>query len=475
MHHVLLTAVIVVASTLTGFSQKNKGEIPEVKYRRSSLHNILIQGGSYESSSTVEGAFTKAPFPDKYNRHKLDLNTLERSQYELTTEEREALGIKKTKGGEYAKSLGSIASGGIADMNSGEIPHEIDKFIADHNLGRLLVEQWYARDDQGMFHMDTIMKRGQYDASALDEEIASGAKRADAILSDAGEELIDKTFVIFHKLHFVENEKLAGPIKDAAIKAASAIPNALLSSAAIKAAEVTYNNTKDGYTVFTTSHLYKLNWNDTVAAIFYNTHWMYDTDSEEQKEAKKKAFEASDIFKLNYIGKAKASTVVIKGMFSRKSDTETIELATIRNVDDVYSKLQKKYDVFKVKTPIYSVGPITARIGMKEGLTGGEKFEVLEQVQDPETKKTTYKKKGVITVDKKLIWDNRQTEVPEKPKSEMTPEELESLIDRALLGEDVDPPAETTEEVNEAALLGATTFKGGSKKLYPGMLIRQLK
>ena len=79
----------------------------------------------------------------------------------------------------------------------------------------------------------------------------------------------------------------------------------------------------------------------------------------------------------------------------------------IRNIDKGYTKLQKEYDVFKTKTPIINNDPIEAKIGMKEGLEGGEKFDVLEQVWDKHTQTTIYKKVGQVKVDKKNIWDNR--------------------------------------------------------------------
>ena len=85
---------------------------------------------------------------------------------------------------------------------------------------------------------------------------------------------------------------------------------------------------------------------------------------------------------------------------------------------------------------------------MKEGLEGGEKFEVLEQTMNSKTGLTEYESKGKITVDKDLIWDNRYN-----------------------IG--TDPmPGDSTAAVRPP--LDRTTFSGG-KKYYPGMLIRQLK
>ena len=74
-----------------------------------------------------------------------------------------------------------------------------------------------------------------------------------------------------------------------------------------------------------------------------------------------------------------------------------------------YVKLQKNYDVFKTKSPFYEIdskGKVcTAKIGTKEGLVGGEKYEVLIP-KFSRSGGTKYSRKGIIKVDKKSIWDN---------------------------------------------------------------------
>jgi len=106
-------------------------------------------------------------------------------------------------------------------------------------------------------------------------------------------------------------------------------------------------------------------------------------------------------------------------------------------------ELQKRHDIFKSKTPILSIDPITASIGMKEGLNGGEKFEVFEQYLDQDTGKTNYDKIDIIKVNKKMVWDNRFT-------NSLSNDENDSDI-------------------------RVTHFKKGKKALRPGMLIRQIK
>jgi len=83
--------------------------------------------------------------------------------------------------------------------------------------------------------------------------------------------------------------------------------------------------------------------------------------------------------------------------------------------------------------------PITAQIGLKEGLEAGDKFEVLEQTLDANGK-TGFNKVGVIKVGKS-IWDNRYM-ADQDPKNE-----------------------------GQAKFTTFTKVSGGA--FYPGMLIKQ--
>jgi len=103
--------------------------------------------------------------------------------------------------------------------------------------------------------------------------------------------------------------------------------------------------------------------------------------------------------------------------FTKKTEEELIEKATIKAIDAVIVKLQKNHDEFKTKTPLYSGEPITAKIGLKEGLTEKSKFDVLEQRQD-KNGKTEYVVVGSLKVDdSQPIWDNRYGADEENPNS----------------------------------------------------------
>jgi hypothetical protein len=161
---------------------------------------------------------------------------------------------------------------------------------------------------------------------------------------------------------------------------------------------------------------------------------------------RKLKFDNTSLFELEYIGDENSRSLVTFSLKEKRSDEKIVEIATIRNLDAIYSKLQKSYDVFKTKTPLYTGYPITAKIGLKEGVEGGDKYEVLEQVLD-EQGKTKYVRKGIIKVDKNHIWDNRFNPCEEQSEDN----------------------ASTDMQIKDYTL-----FEGGDN-YYAGMLIRQIK
>jgi len=416
--------LLLVALSIIGLIGVVSAQTADVKYRRSSLHTMLVETEEFAQKATIVKAFSAAPFPDKYNDHSLAEKTFDPKKYPLAAEE-----TTKENGKEMSESK--------------QIPLQINKYLKDNKVANKMVAKWFNRQADGSFDMNLISERGSYDATQMAANIAKGSARGVSSLSDAGIELIGNTFIVVSKFNFVSNEVVAAGVREAAKVAATNLSVAALQQAAIKAADAVYEKTKEGYSVWATAFLYKLTWNDSIEAVFYQDLWMDKTVLDPKK---KEAFDKSDLFGLEFVGDEKASTLVTFSMGEKKTEDQIIEKATIRTVDAVYAKLQKKYDVFKPKVPLLTGVPITAKIGMKEGLEGGEKFEVLEQVIDPATGKTSYNSKGTITVDKKLIWDNRYNAADEV----------------------------VTAPVDGTPVVEATTFSGG-KKFYPGMLIKQVK
>jgi hypothetical protein len=438
--HLLLIAIVCSSFTTTLKAQKND-EMKKIKYRRSSLHTILMESENFPKKDTVIKAYNNAPFPDKYNNHTIGSKTFSPKDYPITDEERIAANTKKSLGTQIMNSFAAAATADIIDKNAADKPLIIKKYFEKNKIPNKIVAKWFNRREDGSFNMELIAERGFYNATEMEASVAEGTARGTASLADAGEELLKNTFVVVSRLNFVSNESVARVIRDIAKEQAKNISNDIGRKVAMLAAEKVYDKAKEGYSVWTTAYLYQLEWNDSIAAVFYNNLWMGKSNID---AVKKEAFDNSDLFKLNFIGTQSANSLVIFSLKENRTEEQIVKLATIRNIDAVYAKLQKEYDVFKCKTPLYTVDPLSAKIGMKEGLEGGEKFEILEQTINEKTGLTEYKCIGNIKVDKKNIWDNRYN---------------------AALNSEIENPE-----------LEATEFKGRSKNsYYPGLLIRQLK
>jgi hypothetical protein len=120
-----------------------------------------------------------------------------------------------------------------------------------------------------------------------------------------------------------------------------------------------------------------------------------------------------------------SSSIVTFKIGETRSEEQIINLQVRRTVDNSVAKLQKEYVQFRAVAPVSSIGPLTARIGLKEGLQPKDKFEILEMGMN-ELGLPMWNSIGTVSVDGSLpIWDNRQgAEVeitdPNSPKVSFT-------------------------------------------------------
>lgn len=381
----------------------------QTKYRRSSLYSILIKHPDKEFCNDIVETFKVIPLPEKFNDHNLSRRVINASVQQKTSK-------KKLDNQKQA----------------------IDMFVEKNCIGRRLVAKWFNRTKAGACNMDLITQRGYYDASLLDIRKAALSIRGKALLADAGEELIGKTFVLVNDIRYVDKEETADLVSGL-FGAVSTIAGAgsLVESAANLGAGI--SDQIAGFKVIVTSHLYQLEWTDEDAAIFYQNYYM---DAENLDPAKCTQFNADKTnFQLKYIGNQSvfSGKTSIRGVQSRN---DMIRKVCTRAIDKAIAELQANHEEFRVKSPLISCEPITAAIGRKEDVDEESRFEVLE-VREDESGKTSYKRVGVIKPVKDKIWDNRYMAI---------------------------------EEESEGAELKATTFqKVSGGDFYPGMLIREIK
>ena len=209
MKKLLFITLSTVFCSSVLLAQDSQKEMKETKYRRSSLHTILIESSGFPKKDQVINAYYGAPFPDKYDNHNIGAKSFNPAKY-------------------------------TTDTVDSQTPEVIEKYFKDEQIAKKMVAKWFNRQADGSFDYSLVSERGAFNASFLDSKTAAASSDGKALLATAGFELINNTFVVVSKMKFVENEPIARGIRDAAIIAASNAPG-LLKMGIEKAAEIAYN------------------------------------------------------------------------------------------------------------------------------------------------------------------------------------------------------------------------------------------
>lgn len=400
----LILSIIAVIMPISLFAQRNSKDIDET-YRRSSLYSLLVNHKGREFYEEINDCFHQIPTPDAYNDHNLSVRAVYTD----------------------SKKLKSGRDNEVDDITS---------FLNRNRIASRLVGKWFDYNPYtGDMDMDIVQQRGLYGATEMQRaKAAISARGSDAVLADAGEDLIGNTFVLVNDISYIDKSK------------GSAVLGALIQVAGAVAAASTGNNDwnkigKDygdiaasfkGFKVRIRTYLYQLVWDEETQANVYNLAWN-----------NREVFEGMrDKFKLKYIGYQESSGSTTSFLGIREDQPELmVRKACQRALDENIADLQKNFPVFQVKSPL-DVETMEAKVGMKEGITEKSLFEVLERVKTSEDK-IVYKKVGEVKPVKNLIWDNRYM---------------------------------AEEEMAQGATLGCTTFKKvNGSDFTPGCLIRQIK
>ena len=412
--------ILLTMVSSAGFAQQ---EDSLFLYRRGSIYSFMICHRDLAFSTEIEQAFNAMPIPDKYNDH----NVGKRVFY--TTE-------RKLK----MKELDHHYGFKINDLSDKAKMNDFDLILQQQHIASRLVARWFQRKKStGICSMNLVQERGYNNASEMEKRLAALSVRKDALLQDAGEELIGSTFVLINDIRYIDKSSgsaVIGGIVSAAIQT----NNILNGSNTIGQDDLgTLIATYKGFNVKINTYLYQLVWDKDISSFFYNEIYTDTID-----DRKKQNFENyRGKFTLIFLGMQESSGKDISFMGINESEPQVmVRKACQRALDENVANLQKNFDVFKIKSPLLAVAPLKCEIGKKEGITEKSRFEVLEAVEDDKGH-IEYKRVGVIRPAKNLIWDNRFM---------------------------------AKEEKAEGAELGFTTFeKVSGKDFYPGMLIREIK
>lgn len=403
------------------FGNRKRSGYMNTTYNRSSWCNILIHHNDQKYADEILETYNNRPQSDKFNDHSIPLE------------------IVTMKGKKYAKF------------------NKIDRYVNENDIANDLVAKWFNRNEEtGYCDMELIYHRGVEGATTENIEMSELTKRGKSILLDSGTDLIGNTFVLVHDIIYIDkgerNKKTAKGLKEVGKfladlgeiysdvtgdKSYSELGNSLNDLSEVSADMV---DDFEGFRVKIQTHLYRLNWQPSDNDYFYENYYL---DENYYDEAKFNAWNDAN-YNLTYIGTQEAicGNTVLAGKYDL---SRLIKIVLYRTLDESIVKLQKNYEEFKIKEPIYEIdenGYVIAKIGMKEGVNASSKYEVLERVESSDGT-TKYRKVGALRPVADMIWDNRYMAL-----------------------EDGAPNAD----------LGGTYFKVTSgHDLYPGLLIREVK
>lgn len=372
---------------------------------------MLVFHPEDEFGGEIFKAFDSLPIPDKYDDHTIAGSRI--------IDNSTIYGVQRGDSGYFKATYGHQLTAQELKKNA-----EYTEYLLNElEMGKWMVAKWFGLSgnsiDNATFNTRLIQERGQYNANDVDVALALQTTRGLASLSDAGEELLGHTFVLVNDITYITAEQEA-----AAAKVAMGVIGGLLdaftggnSGRQLAQAAGQIADSFTGFKVKTHSYLYQLEWNDSVAAIFYQYHYTGVPDPE-----KISAFlNDHSTYRLKYVAHEYEfdKKSVLKGQYSR---TELVRTICARSMDKNIVALAKQYEDFKVKTPVYSIltnehgkkEGYAAKIGMKEGIDEHSKFQVVQRIQDPETGKTKYKYIATVKPKKDQIWDNRYNAVLEQ-------------------------------------------------------------
>lgn len=461
----------MLCASLPAAGQQLDKKVQTDKYQRNSICLMMMEDASVPQREVLEDAFLNAAWNNKYNNHNIEQRVIDPAELELTATDEAAFNMACTpveqylalkKSGDaapkqpfYNEMLTQILRSLIASQTETvdtviqlNAARTANKYLIENRVAKQMADKWLL-DSEGNFTDALLVERGMLNVSADQQEIAAASQAGDQKLMREIDlaELLGNTFVVVTRFSYKTKE---GVIADRMLPlyAASEFDPSGYGKMGLNMLQMGMKSALgQGYYVTVDSYLFRLRWNDEIEGEFYNL-WDNTTGRFD-----KEAYDRGDLFSLQFIGNERAWAKTKAGIFADKSEEELIRLAAVDAVDAVLAKFEKKYDQFKTKTPLI-VGQTTdkkgkpvpvysARIGTRDGLSGGEVFEVLEKevYRKDSVERIRYVSKGELTVDKKHIWNN-------------------DYSDMTVAGEESD--------ANQATLL-----KGKDKQTYyEGMLLR---
>jgi hypothetical protein len=332
-------------------------------YERLALTNILLDSPNGKYFDILKQSFRRVPVDTKYDDNSIDNPFL------------------------------SLAYTGSNSLSI------IDALISNHCVNSVIAK-WFSRKPDGSFGVELMHNRGLYNATDGDILEANASKRGLARIKDAGEQLINNSYIIVFMVNDLVdmNEHYDRQQK----RSKTLIPRL-----------------RNGFVASITGYVFQLDFNDAVSSAFFENLWANKGDSDLAK--KKDAFDNAQ-FPLKFVtftnDSLESSQYNPGYSLSPRVQAEPSELMYILvqgAVQNCVKSLEGRLSQFKVTTKLYNTWPLRAKIGKKEGLKRDQRYFVYQMRQN-KSGELIGKRKGVIRASK--IAENGQIASGQSPASQ---------------------------------------------------------
>ena len=270
-------------------------------------------------------------------------------------------------------------------------------WLNKNKVGQQILAKWFNQQPDGSFNVDVLKERGLFNANDNEYIMASASKRGEASLMDMGLDLVNKSYVMVFDF-----------------------PNILTMNQFYDKNEIEADKRNmNGYKSDLKGYLYKLNFNDSAAAVFFQNYWAGANDP--NKTAKIEAFNNADF---EFIPIAKQYGTLASTQYNaghslapkkQKSSDELLEQLVQGAMTKIINDVERQDEAFRVKAMISDVKPISAKIGKKEGLGFDQRYFVYENRQ---RRNGTLYSKRIGVVKSMKVADNKYVTSGQTDKSE---------------------------------------------------------
>jgi hypothetical protein len=372
----LLTALVIcipsMAQNVKEAGEKVKTPQIATEYDRNSLTYFLIDFGDNGFNDLLKRSFQTIKVTDKF-----DDNTTDR-RFIMPPVTREEI-LKSTF---------------FTPLVGNDVTNKIGKALVKGHYSNDIIAKWFSRRPDGSFGVELLQQRGLYNATDADVKAANASKIGIAKLMDSGEKLLNKSYIIVYdvsdlitKTEYYNRLDKKNKTPDKPVK-----------------------RDMNGFLGNVNAYIYKLDFNDSINAVFWQQLWADQGDP--KLKDKKRAFDNFS-FPVKYVTRitssAEASQYNPGEPAAPKIQATNDELMTNllnTGINSTMMTLDRSLEDFRVKTVLFGIRPLRAKIGMKENLRIDQRYFVFE-MQQRSNGDIKAKKKGVIRATNK-IEDNRQ-------------------------------------------------------------------